>query len=91
MQLDQHWCNALSGDSFSAGDSFQIRSGSPDPNTIAKVATQAGVVVDELYMCDSSDASAGLDRLRTAKLRLLTAALRRRPIFRPVIVASLSY
>lgn len=61
------------------------------PYTIAKVATQAGFVVDELYMCDSSDAPAGLDRLRTAKLRLLTAALQRRPIFRPVIVASLSY
>lgn len=61
------------------------------PYTIAKVATQAGFSVDQLFLCEAFAFTAGNGLLSSAKQRLLRAALDRRPIFRSVIVATLSF
>lgn len=60
------------------------------PYTIAKVASRAGLEVMQLFLCEAFPVNDKAGILSRAKQRALANVLRRRPIFRSIIVAELS-
>lgn len=61
------------------------------PFTLAKVAHQAGFDVEQLYMCESFEYGLTGGAFSRLKQSVLAWGLRRRPIFRSVIVAELGF